>query len=59
MYEMLKDINRECAIIIVSHDLAEISKYAKHIACVNHSIHYHDSAHIPEEELEKHFLDME
>lgn len=35
MYDMLKEINRKCAIIIVSHDLAEIEKNAKRIAYIN------------------------
>ena len=30
---MLEQINRECAIIIVSHDVAEVLNNVKHIAC--------------------------
>ena len=41
MYEMLEQINKECAIIIVSHDVAEVLNNVKHIACVNHHLHYH------------------
>ena len=33
MYEMLEQINKECAIIIVSHDVAEVLNNVKHIAC--------------------------
>lgn len=49
MYEMLEQINRECAIIIVSHDVAEVLNNVKHIACVNHHLHYHDTADMPRE----------
>lgn len=47
MYEMLEQINKECAIIIVSHDIAEVLNNVKHIACVNHHLHYHDTADMP------------
>ena len=58
MYEMLEQINRECAIIIVSHDVAEVLNNVKHIACVNHHLHYHDTADMPREKLEEHFLNV-
>lgn len=56
MYEMLEQINKECAIIIVSHDIAEVLNNVKHVACVNHNLHYHDTTDIPKEKLEEHFL---
>ena len=56
MYEMLEQINKECAIIIVSHDIAEVLNNVKHIACVNQHLHYHDTADMPKEKLEEHFL---
>lgn len=56
MYEMLEQINHECAIIIVSHDIAEVLNNVKHIACVNHHLHYHATADMPREKLEAHFL---
>ena len=56
MYEMLEQINKECAIIIVSHDIAEVLNNVKHIACVNRHLHYHDTADMPREKLEEHFL---
>lgn len=58
MYEMLEQINKECAIIIVSHDIAEVLNNVKHIACVNHHLHYHDTADMPREKLEEHFLNL-
>lgn len=56
MYEMLEQINKECAIIIVSHDIAEVLNNVKHVACVNHNLHYHDTTDMPKEKLEEHFL---
>ncbi len=58
MYEMLEQINKECAIIIVSHDIAEVLNNVKHIACVNHHLHYHATADMPREKLEEHFLNV-
>ena len=58
MYEMLEQINQECAIIIVSHDIAEVLNNVKHIACVNHHLHYHDTVDMPREKLEEHFLNV-
>lgn len=56
MYEMLNEINKYCAIIIVSHDIAEIMNNVKHIACVNRSLHYHADKNMPLQKLEEHFL---
>ena len=58
LYELLAEINKECAIIIVSHDIAEVLNNVKHIACVNHHLHYHDTADMPREKLEEHFLNV-
>ena len=56
MYQMLADLNRQCAIVMVSHDIAETVHYAKHIACVNETLHYHPTTDIPQDKLEEHFL---
>lgn len=51
LYEILKELNKEMAIIIVSHDLGTISTYIKTIACVNRGLHYHKSNKISEAQL--------
>ena len=56
MYQMLADLNRQCAIVMVSHDIAETVHYAKHIACVNETLHYHPTTDIPQDKLKEHFL---
>ena len=58
MYAMLKNLNDKCAIIMVSHDISEIVRQAKHIACVNGNVHYHATANMPQEDIEEHFLKM-
>jgi len=50
-YETLKELNKEIAILLVSHDIGTISSYIKTIACVNSNLHYHPSNEITSEEL--------
>lgn len=40
-YDLLKDLNREMTIVVVSHDLLAISGYVKSVACVNRNLHFH------------------
>ena len=51
LYEALKELNKEMAIMIVSHDVGTISYYVKTIACVNKYLHYHPSNIITEQQL--------
>ncbi len=52
LYEKLQALNREMAIIVVSHDIGMISSYVKTIACVNNELHYHESNIISQEQLQ-------
>ncbi len=40
-FKLLQNLNATRTIIVVSHDLLVISSYAKSIACINRSLHYH------------------
>ena len=51
LYEILADLNREIAILMVSHDLGVIPSYVKSIACVNGAMHYHPGPEITQEIL--------
>jgi len=51
LYEILNELNKEMAIILVSHDLGTISRYVKSIACVNRTLHYHPSNKISQKQL--------
>ncbi len=50
-YEILRDLNNEMAIIVVSHDVGTISWYVKTIACINRNLHYHPTNIITQEQL--------
>ena len=45
-YQLLKEINKDISVMVVSHDLLVISRYVKSVACVNKNLHYHDHAEI-------------
>ena len=51
LYRLLKELNEQMTILLVSHDLGIISPYIKTIACVNRDLHYHSSNEISEEQL--------
>lgn len=52
-YPLLEKINRESAVILVSHDIGTVLSMVKNIACVNESLHYHPGTDISKEWLDK------
>ena len=52
-YRLLKELNEDISILVVSHDLVAISTYVKSVACVNKRLHYHHHAEITGEMLEE------
>jgi zinc transport system ATP-binding protein len=53
LYEKLRLLNNDMAIILVSHDMGTIVKYVKTIACVNGKLHYHSSNRITQKDLDE------
>lgn len=51
LYQILLELNRHMAILLVSHDVGTISPYIKSIACVNGGLHYHPSNEITNDDL--------
>lgn len=51
LYEILRELNKKMAILLVTHDLGTITSYVKTIACVNRELHYHRSNVITEKQL--------
>lgn len=47
-FELLKKLNRDIAIIVVSHDIGMISPYINKVACLNKTLYCHDSGEINE-----------
>jgi zinc transport system ATP-binding protein len=52
-YRLLKELNKDITILVVSHDLVAISTYVKSVACVNKRLHYLHQAEITGEMLEE------
>lgn len=55
LYSLLEEINREHAIILVSHDIGTVLQNVKSIACVNGTLDYHPDTEIPADWMEEHF----
>ncbi len=51
LYDILHQLNRRMAIVMVSHDLGTISSVVKNIVCVNRTVHRHPSNEITYEQL--------
>ena len=52
-YRLLKTLNKDITVLVVSHDLVAISTHVKSVACVNKRLHFHDQAEITGEMLEE------
>ena len=50
-YKLLEEINKEMAIMLVSHDVGTIISHVKNIACVNQGLHYHSGTEVSQEWL--------
>lgn len=55
LYELLTEINEECAIILVSHDIGTVIQQVKSIACVNETLDYHPDTGVTSDWLERNF----
>lgn len=52
-YKILEEINKNTAIVLVSHDVGTMISMVKNIACINEGLHYHSGANISTDWLEK------
>ena len=51
LYDILRTLNEQMAIVMVSHDIGTITSVVNTIVCVNRHVHRHDSNEITEEQL--------
>lgn len=51
LYNLLGELNKKMAVLLVSHDVGTVSSIVKTIACVNGGLHYHASNKISNEVL--------
>lgn len=53
LYSLLEEINKERAIILVSHDIGSVLQNVKSIACVNGTLDYHPQSEVSAQWLEE------
>jgi ABC-type Mn/Zn transport systems, ATPase component len=46
LYDILRELNRDITIVMVSHDLTALTSYATSVACVNRTLFHHDRAEL-------------
>jgi zinc transport system ATP-binding protein len=51
LYNILQELNKQMAIIMVSHDVNNISPVVKSIVCVNRTLHRHNTNTLSHNEL--------
>jgi len=52
LYEILRELNKRMTIVVITHDIGVISRYARSIACVNRKLVFHEEGKITEKMLE-------
>ena len=50
-YDLLSEINKESAVVLVSHDIGTVVSMVKNIACVNETLHYHAGTDVTDDWL--------
>ena len=53
LYQLLKRLNSDLTIVVVSHDLLLLSPYVKSVACVNQRVHYHPRGQLIGDSMEE------
>lgn len=48
LYDLLKELNKELTIMVVSHDIRFVSSYVEKVICVNRQVHVHPTSDIDE-----------
>jgi zinc transport system ATP-binding protein len=48
LYDLLKELNKELTIVVVSHDIGFVSSYVEKVVCVNRQVHVHPTSEIDE-----------
>ena len=53
LYDLLAALGRERTIIIATHDVGMISKRVRSVACLNRTLHFHESGELTDELLSR------
>ncbi len=52
LYDLLEDLNRRVTVVVITHDIGVISRYVKSVACVNHTLVFHEEGRITQQMLD-------
>lgn len=55
IYKLLKKLNQNKTIIVVTHDMAAVSSYFDTLACLNQKLYHHGDKHLDQETTEQVF----
>ncbi|MFC1555147.1 metal ABC transporter ATP-binding protein, partial [candidate division KSB1 bacterium] len=55
LFNILKELNKELTILVVSHNLNILDGYVNKVACINRELLFHDAPHVTTEMLDKTF----
>ena len=53
IYELLRQLNQQVTILLISHDMSAISTYVKTVGCLNRRLFYHGGREISAEMLQQ------
>lgn len=59
LYDILQELNKEMAIIMVNHDMGTITSRVKSIACINRGFYYHPTNEVSDEMLDQYHCPIE
>lgn len=49
LYDILRELNKEVTIVVITHDIGVVSRYMRSIACVNKHFIFHEGGQITQE----------
>ena len=52
LFDLLKKLNEEVTIVVVTHDIGVVSSYMKSIACLNRNLIFHEKGQITQEMID-------
>lgn len=59
IFDLLAQLNKNMTVVVVSHDLTIIPKYATSVACVSGNVHKHDEAEVTEDMIHQSYGGVE
>lgn len=52
LYEILDELNKKVTVVVITHDVGVVSRYVKSVACVNHTLIFHEEGKITKEMID-------